>query len=49
MEISDKTRIKNMIIEAANNYDQYLVRKIFLYVYGEKYFEVLFPVDHFRH
>ncbi len=38
-----------MIIEAAKIYDQFLVRKDFLYVYGENYFEVSFPVDHFRH
>ncbi len=49
MEISDKTRIKNMIIEAARVYGRFLSGKNYLYVYGENYFEVSFPVDHFRH
>ncbi len=49
MEISDKTKVKNMIIGATRVYGQFLSGKNFLYVYGENYFEVSFPVDHFRH
>ena len=30
-------------------YSQDLAGKVFLYVYGEEYFEVSFPVDHFLH
>lgn len=30
-------------------YSQNLAGKVFLYVYGEEFFEVSFPVDHFLH
>ena len=49
VEISEKAKIKNMIIDAARVYGQSLSGKNFLYVYGECYFEVSFPIDHFRH
>lgn len=44
-----KNAIRQAIIDSANIYSQNLAGKIFLYVYGEKFFEVSFPVDHFLH
>ena len=44
-----KNAIRQAIIAAANVYSQNLAGKAFLYVYGEEYFEVSFPVDHFLH
>ena len=37
------------IIDSAAIYSQNLAGKAFLYVYGDEYFEVSFPVDHFLH
>ncbi len=37
-----------MIIDSAKTYSQ-LVGKTFLYVYGDEYFEVSFPVKYFLH
>ena len=51
--MATKTDKKNMIrqgiIDSAEIYSQNLAGKVFLYVYGEEYFEVSFPVDHFLH
>ena len=44
-----KNAIRQGIIEAAIVYSQSLAGKTFLYVYGDEYFEVSFPVDHFLH
>lgn len=44
-----KNAIRQAIIAAADVYSQNLAGKAFLYVYGEEYFEVSFPVDHFLH
>ena len=44
-----KNAIRQDIIDAARIYSQYLAGKVFLYVYGNEYFEVSFPVDHFLH
>lgn len=44
-----KNAIRQAIIDSANIYSQNLAGKIFLYVYGEEFFEVSFPVDHFLH
>lgn len=44
-----KNAIRQAIIDAAEVYSQELAGKAFLYVYGEEYFEVSFPVDHFLH
>jgi hypothetical protein len=44
-----KNTIRQEIIDSANVYSQNLAGKIFLYVYGNEYFEVSFPVDHFLH
>ena len=44
-----KNAIRQDIIEAAAIYSQSLAGKAFLYVYGEDFFEVSFPVDHFLH
>ncbi len=44
-----KNIIRQDIITAAIVYSQNLAGKTFLYVYGEEYFEVSFPVDNFLH
>lgn len=44
-----KKAIRQDIIEAAKIYSQNLAGKAFLYVYGEEYFEVSFPVENFLH
>lgn len=44
-----KSAIRKEIIDAASVYSQNLAGKTFLYVYGNEYFEVTFPVDHFLH
>ena len=44
-----KNIIRQGIIDSAEIYSQNLAGKVFLYVYGEEYFEVSFPVDHFLH
>ena len=48
-KVDKKNAIRQGIIEAAIVYSQSLAGKTFLYVYGDKYFEVSFPVDHFLH
>ena len=44
-----KNAIRQDIIDSAEVYSSSLAGKTFLYVYGEEYFEVSFPVDHFLH
>ena len=44
-----KNAIRQGIIDLAAIYSQDLAGKAFLYVYGDEYFEVSFPVDHFLH
>lgn len=44
-----KNAIRQGIIDSARVYSQSLAGKDFLYVHGEEYFEVSFPVDHFLH
>lgn len=44
-----KNAIRQDIIDSAGIYSQNLAGKAFLYVYGEEFFEVFFPVDHFLH
>lgn len=44
-----KNAIRQDIIDSASVYSQNLAGKAFLYVYGEEFFEVSFPVDHFLH
>lgn len=44
-----KNAIRQDIIDSAGVYSQNLAGKSFLYVYGEEFFEVSFPVDHFLH
>lgn len=44
-----KNEIRRDVIESAGIYSQSLAGKVFLYVYGNEYFEVSFPVDHFLH
>lgn len=44
-----KNMIRQNIIDSAAIYSQSLAGKVFLYVYGNEFFEVSFPVDHFLH
>lgn len=44
-----KNAIRQDIIDSAAIYSQNLAGKAFLYVYGEEFFGVSFPVDHFLH
>ncbi len=44
-----KNAIRLDIINSANVYSQKLAGRTFLYVYGNEFFEVSFPVDHFLH
>ena len=44
-----KNAIRQDIIDSAAVYSSSLAGKTFLYVYGEEFFEVSFPVDHFLH
>lgn len=44
-----KNIIRQKIIEAAIIYSRELAGKTFLYVYGEEFFEVAFPVNRFLH
>lgn len=44
-----KNAIRQDIIDSARVYSQSLAGEAFLYVYGDEYFEVSFPVDHFLH
>lgn len=44
-----KNAIRQAIIDSAGIYSHDLAGKAFLYVYGEEFFEVSFPVDHFLH
>ena len=48
-KVDKKNAIRQGIIKAAIVYSQSLAGKMFLYVYGDEYFEVSFPVDHFLH
>ena len=48
-KIDKKNAIRQDIIDSAGVYSQNLAGKSFLYVYGEEFFEVSFPVDHFLH
>ena len=48
-KVDKKNAIRQGIIEVAIVYSQSLTGKTFLYVYGDEYFEVSFPVDHFLH
>lgn len=42
-------QIRKQIITASEVYRDNLAGRVFLYVYGESYFEVVFPTDRFRH
>ena len=44
-----KNAIRQDIIDSARVYSKDLACKVFLYVYGDKYFEVSFQVDFFLH
>lgn len=51
MEIKNikNEQIRNQIIAASKIYKDKLAGRVFLYVYGESYFEVVFPTDRFKH
>lgn len=44
-----KLAIRTKILDAASVYSEELAGKVFLYVVGDKHFEVAFPVDRFKH
>ncbi|MDO4284037.1 MAG: PBECR4 domain-containing protein [Eubacteriales bacterium] len=44
-----KNTIRQEIIESAGVYSRRLAGKTFLFVYGDEFFEVAFPIDHFLH
>ncbi|MBR6316454.1 MAG: hypothetical protein IKR58_05585 [Lachnospiraceae bacterium] len=44
-----KNQLRKEIIAAAKEYSLHLAGKTFLYVYGNEFFEVTFPLDHFLH
>lgn len=44
-----KNMIRQEIIDAAAVYSRELAGKTFLYVYGDEYIEVTFPIDNFLH
>lgn len=45
----NRTEIRNQIYLAHKEYSTKLAGKVFMYVYGDEYFEVLFKVDKFKH
>lgn len=47
--LTEQIRIRRQIISAANLYQQYFAGKVFLYVYGDKYFEVAYMTRCFKH
>lgn len=48
-KVDKKNAIQQGITEAEIVYFQNLAGKTFLYVCGDEYFEVSFPIDHFLH
>lgn len=48
-KVDKKNAIRQGITEAEIVYCQNLAGKTFLYVCGDEYFEVSFPIDHFLH
>lgn len=48
-KIDKKNAIRQEIMDSAVIYSSDLAGKTFLYVYGNNFFEVSFPVDHFLH
>lgn len=44
-----KNAIRQEILNSAGVYSQNLAGKTFLYVYGDEFFEVSFPINHFLH
>ena len=44
-----KALVRNQIITASNVYSNGLAGKMFLYVFGDEYFEVVFKTDRFMH
>ena len=48
-KLDKKNAIRQGITEAEIVYFQNLAGKTFLYVCGDEYFEVSFPIDHFLH
>ena len=48
-KIEKKDTIRKQIIAASHVYREHLAGKVFLYVVGESYFEVVFQTDRFMH
>lgn len=48
-KIDKKNAIRQDIMDSARIYSGSLAGKVFLYVYGEEFFEVSFPTDRFLH
>ena len=44
-----KALVRNQIITASNVYSNGLAGKMFLYVFGNEFFEVVFKTDRFMH
>ena len=45
----EKIELRKQIISAANVYKNNLAGKVYLYVYGDKYFEVAYMTECFKH
>jgi hypothetical protein len=48
-KIEKKEILRQQIVSAAKTYSQQLAGKVFLYVYGDEYFELLFQTSQFLH
>lgn len=44
-----KKDIRNQIVSAAQNYYSYLTNRVFLYVFGDEFIEVMYRIDDFLH
>ena len=47
--LTETIAVRQQIVSAANIYQQYLAGNVFLYVYGDKYFEVAYLTRCFKH
>ena len=46
---TEKMELRKQIISAANIYKNHLAGRVFLYVYGDEYFEVAYLTESFKH
>lgn len=49
IKLDDKDLARKGIIRAAKSYSKHLSGKVFLYVFGNEYIEVMFRADDFLH